>query len=150
MLRRMESVGRRGAARVITAAISDNTATIAAARHCYRRLLRANVEVYEYQPTKLHTKLYIVGDAVHVGSANFDMRSLFLNLELMLRIEDAEFAQAMRAHFDRELAQCRRITPKEHRAQSSWLNRLKWGLAYFFVAVLDSSVTRRLNFDLDA
>lgn len=150
MLRRMERVGRRGQARVITAAISDNTATIAAARHCYRRLLRGDVEVYEYQPTKLHTKLYIVEDAVHVGSANFDMRSLFLNLELMLRIEDAGFARAMRAHFDRELAQCRRITAEEHKAQSSWLNRLKWGLAYFFVAVLDSSVTRRLNIDLDA
>lgn len=149
MLRRVERIGRRDGARVITAAISDNSATIAAARHCYRRLFRGNVEIYEYQPTKLHTKLYIIGDAVHVGSANFDMRSLFINLELMLRIEDPGFAREMRAHFDRELAQCRRITPEEHRAQSSWLDRLKWGLAYFVVAVLDSSVTRRLNFDLD-
>src|SRR3546814_1520412 len=34
-------------------------------------------------PCKLHMKLIVVDDAVYVGSANFDMRSLFLNLEIM-------------------------------------------------------------------
>ena len=95
MLRRITGVGARGAARVVTAAKSDNNTTIGAARHTYWRLLKHGVEVYEYQPTKLHTKLIIVDDAVHIGSANFDMRSLYLNLEMMLRIEDAGFAAAI-------------------------------------------------------
>ncbi len=94
MLRRIYRIGQRGEARVITAAKSDNTTTIAAARHTYWRLLRRGVQVYEYQATKLHTKLFVVDDVVHVGSANFDMRSLFLNLEMMLRINDAGFARA--------------------------------------------------------
>ena len=50
-------------------------------------LLKRGVEVYEYQPTKLHTKLIVVDDVVHIGSANFDMRSLYLNLEIVLRID---------------------------------------------------------------
>ncbi len=62
----------RGRARIITAAKSDNNATIAAARNSYSRLLRRHVEMYEYQPAKLHTKLAIVDDVVHIGSSNFD------------------------------------------------------------------------------
>ena len=54
-------------------------------------------EIYEYQPTKLHTKLFVIDDVVYIGSANYDMRSLFLNLEMMLRIEDKAFAAHVRA-----------------------------------------------------
>ena len=91
MLRRIGRIGRRGQARIITAAKSDNNATIAAARHSYSRLLRRHVEMYEYQPAKLHTKLAIVDDVVHIGSSNFDYRSFYINLEVMLRIKDAGF-----------------------------------------------------------
>ncbi|WP_156679049.1 phospholipase D-like domain-containing protein [Sphingomonas profundi] len=150
MLRRLESIPRRGgAARVLTAAKSDNTATIGAARHCYRRLLRRGVAVFEYQPTKLHTKLYVVDDVVHIGSANFDMRSLYLNLELMLRIEDAAFAARMRAYVAGELARSAEITREAHRARSTVLERIRWGLAYFVVAIVDYGVSRRLNFGIE-
>jgi len=146
MLRRIEAIGQRGVAQIITPAKSDHSAMIAAARHCFARLLRRRVEVYEYQPTKLHTKLFIADDAVHLGSANFDMRSLYLNLELMLRIEDPAFADHCRRYFEGELARSHQVTPEEHRAHSSIVNRIKWGLAYFVVAVLDNGLTRRLNF----
>src|SRR3546814_18077251 len=106
MLRRFDKAGiKRGSrVRIITAGKSDNNATIAAARFTYAGLLRNGVEVYEYQPTKLHTKLYVIDDAVHVGSANFDVRSLFLNLELMLRIALPAFAAHFRAYVAHELA----------------------------------------------
>lgn len=151
MLRGIEDVALAGGGtRVLTAARSDNTATIGAARHCYRRLLRRGVRVFEYQPTKLHTKLFVVDDVVHIGSANFDIRSLYLNLELMLRIEDAAFAARLRAYFESELASSVEITREAHRARSSLLDRIRWGLAYFVVAVLDYGVTRRLNFGIEA
>ena len=84
---------RRGRARLITAAKSDNNATIAAARFTYRRLLSRGVEIYEYRATKLHTKLVVLDDVVHIGSSNLDIRSLYLNMELMLRVDDATFAR---------------------------------------------------------
>jgi cardiolipin synthase len=104
------------------------------------------VEIYEYQPTKLHTKLYVIDDTVHIGSANFDMRSLFLNLELMLRVEDPTFAAHVRAYVDGEVAESERITSALYKARTSWWMRLKQAAAYFVMAVLDPSVTRRLNF----
>ena len=102
--------------------------------------------MYEYQPEKLHTKLLILDDVVHIGSANFDFRSLYLNLEMMLRIEDAGFAAQMRAFFEGELAKCQEITPALHRQRATWWRKIKWALSNFLVTAVDYTVTRRLNF----
>jgi cardiolipin synthase len=149
MLRRISGIARRGTARVVTAAKSDNTATIAAARSTYWWLLKRGVQVYEYQPTKLHTKLFVVDDVVHIGSANFDMRSLFLNLEMMLRVDDKAFAAAMRRFVDGEVANSEEITREGHKAQRTLFNRLRWGIGYFIVAVADYRISRVLNFGLN-
>jgi cardiolipin synthase len=146
VLRRITALAKRGAARLIMAAKSDNGATIGAARYTYSRLLRSPVEIYEYQPAKLHTKLIVVDDIVHIGSANLDMRSLYLNLEIMLRIEDAAFARMMRRFIDGEVAASIQVSRAAHKRHLTWYNRLIWGLCYFVVAITDYNVSRRLNF----
>jgi cardiolipin synthase len=108
--------------------------------------LKRNVEIYEYQPTKLHTKLFVVDDAVHIGSANFDMRSLFLNLEMMLRVEDAGFAAAMRRFVDGEVQDSLPITWEEHRAHRGCLNRIKWAVGLFPGRDRRLRISRMLNF----
>jgi cardiolipin synthase len=118
---------------------------VAAARFLYWYLLKRGVEIFEYQPTKLHTKLVVIDDVVHIGSANFDMRSLFLNLEMMLRVDDPAFAQAMRRFFDGEVQASAAITVETHQRQRTLVNRMKWAVGYFFVAVADYRITRRLN-----
>ena len=150
MLRRLAQVAARGGqVRVITAAKSDNNATIGAARHSYSRMLRRGVEMFEYQPARLHTKLAIIDDAVYVGSANFDFRSLFINLEITLRIEDATFARAMRGYFERELADSERITAQLHRKRANAWRRFKWMISHWLVTSMDYTVTRRLNLNLE-
>ena len=146
MLRRIGGVVERGGeARLVTASRSDNNATIAAARFTYGRLLKRGVKVFEYQPAKFHTKLYICDDAVHIGSANFDFRSLYLNLEMMLRIENAGFAKAMRAYVDGEVANSMEITPAVHKAKATLWRKAKWALSNFLVTTMDYTVTRRIN-----
>ncbi len=146
MLRHLDRAGRRGReVRIVTAARSDNTATVAAARFTYAGLLRKGVRIFEYQPAKLHTKLYAIDDAVHLGSANFDMRSLFINLELMLRIEDAAFAGHIRAYVDGEIARSEAITVESHRARTGMITRVRQFLAYLMVAVVDPGLSRGLN-----
>lgn len=151
MLKRLARAARRGGARLILPSRSDNGATVAAARLLYGPLMKRGVEIHEYQPCKLHMKLIVIDDAVYIGSANFDMRSLFLNLELMLRVDDAGFADAMRGFIDARAAESRRITPELYRAQRTPLTLLKQWISYLLVGVLDYTVTRRLNFrDPDA
>ncbi len=146
MLRRIGRVGRKGRARIITAAKSDNHATIAAARYTYKNLLRRGVEIYEYQPTKLHTKLVVLDDIVHIGSSNFDIRGLYLNLEMMLRVDDPAFAAMMRDYFEQEVAASLPITAELHRKRSGLLTRLIQAISFFLVTTADYTITRRLNF----
>ena len=150
ILRRLDKAGRRKAkVRVVTASKSDNNATIAAARFTYAGLLRKGVQLFEYQPTKLHTKLYVIDDAVHVGSANFDMRSLFINLELMLRIEDRAFADHVRGYIEGEIARSQPITRSWYKAHTGVVQRVRQFFAYMMIAVVDPGVSRGLNFGID-
>ncbi len=149
MLRRIGRLGSRGHARIITAAKSDNNATIGAARHSYSRLLRRHVEMYEYQRAKLHTKLAIVDDIVHIGSSNFDFRSLYINCEVMLRIKDAQFAAAMRSYFEHEMQDSRWVSPALHKRRANVWRRIKWAFSHFLVTSMDYTVTRRLNLGLE-
>ena len=144
ILRRIGRPGRRRA-RIITAAKSDNHATIAAARYTYKNLLRRGAEIFEYQPTKLHSKLVILDDVVHIGSSNFDIRSIYLNLEMMLRVSDPKFAMLLRSYFEQELAQCEPITPELHQKRSTWWIKIVQAISFFLVTSADYTITRRLN-----
>ncbi len=146
LMRRIDAIARRGSARIITAMKSDNKATVGAARHLYKRLLRAGTGIFEFRPQKLHMKLIVVDDVTYVGSANFDMRSLYINLELMLRVEDAAFATEARALIDRMVLRSREIDETSYAMMAGPLRRMVWWFNYLLVGVLDYTVTRRLNF----
>ena len=73
-----------------------------ASRSLYRRLVNQGIEIWEYQPQVLHAKSVVVDDIVFVGSSNLDPRSLRINFEIMLRIQDpalAATAQGRRSRF---------------------------------------------------
>ena len=148
LLRRLGRVARRGRARFVMAGKSDNAATIGASRLLYGYLLRKSADVCEYQPCKLHMKLIIIDDVVYIGSANFDVRSLFVNVEVMVRIADAGFARQMRGFVAEMRSDCEVITPNSHKARAGWLTRIRWTLAWFVVGVADYTVSRKLNFGL--
>jgi cardiolipin synthase A/B len=114
-----------------------------ASRSLYRRFLRAGVEIYEYEPQILHAKLMILGEVVYAGSANLDTRSLFINYELLLRIERPEVAAEARDIFARDLEQSRRIDEEEWAANRTFWDRLKQRWAYFLLARVDSHIARR-------
>jgi cardiolipin synthase len=146
MLRRLDRVGKRGRVRLVLPSKVDHTASLWAAHFTYAGLLRKKVQIYEYQPCKLHTKLFVIDDVVHIGSANFDIRSMFLNLELMLRIEDVGFAKHVRSFIEGEIANSEQVTAEVYKARTGMWTRVKQFAAYFVMAVLDYNLTRRLNF----
>lgn len=146
MTNRLDRAGKRGQVRLVLPSKLDHGAAIWAARFSYAGLLRKRVRIYEYQPTKLHTKLFVIDDIVYIGSANFDIRSMFLNLELMLRIEDPAFAAHVRGYVEGEIANSEAITPALYKVRTGPWTRFRQMVAYFVMAVLDYNVTRRLNF----
>jgi cardiolipin synthase len=143
--KRMHAIARRGRTRIVLPERSDHPAPLGAARALYRKLLQAGARIWEFSPCRLHTKLILLDDAVYLGSANLDLRSLYLNLEIMLRIEDAALAERMREFVEWHLPLSREITPELHAARATWWNRLRWRASWFLVAGLDYTVSRRLN-----
>jgi cardiolipin synthase A/B len=145
---RMRAMARKGDTRLVLPAISDNPATVGAARALYAKLLRSRARIWEFQPRKLHTKLIVLDDAVYLGSANLDMRSLYLNLEIVLRIEDAALATRMREYVGDHFPASLEITPELHKRRATWWNRLRWRASWFLVGVVDYTVSRKLNLGL--
>jgi cardiolipin synthase A/B len=92
-------------------------------------LLAAGAEIYEYQPTMYHTKVFIVDELmVSVGSTNWDPRSFRLNDETNLNVYDADFARQQVETFRRDLMQSRRITLAEWQSRP-WREKLVERLA---------------------
>jgi len=89
---------------LVPGAHTDSEVVRYASKAQWGRLLDAGVEFYEYRPTMMHVKLLIVDrEFVSVGSTNFDIRSFRLNDEASLNLFDREFAERMRAVFERDL-----------------------------------------------
>ncbi|MBX9897067.1 MAG: cardiolipin synthase B [Qipengyuania sp.] len=148
LLRRMGRIAAKGQTRLVMAAKSDNTATLGASRSLYRYLLRHRAKIWEFTPCKLHSKLIVLDDVVYLGSANFDMRSLYLNLELMLEVKDAALAERMREFVSEHIAASEEITPALHKARATPWNRFRWWLGWVLVSAIDYTVSRRLNLGL--
>jgi cardiolipin synthase len=83
---------------------TDVRAARLAARGRYEDLLAAGVRVYEYQPTTLHAKTFVVdGVWASVGTMNFDNRSLALNDEATLMVLDPAAGRRMESVFLEDL-----------------------------------------------
>jgi cardiolipin synthase len=148
LLRRIRRIAAKGQTTLVLAGKSDNPATIGASRSLYRRLLRSGARIYEFQPCKLHTKLIVLDDAVYLGSANFDVRSLYINLEIVVRIEDRALADRMRAFVAEHIPASLEVTPALYREWATPWKRLRWSLSWFLVTVVDYTVSRKLNLGL--
>ena len=136
--RRLTRAARRGAhVSLLLAGPTDVPLARDAARSLYRRLLHAGVQIHEYQPQVLHSKLIIVDDVVYVGSANFNTRSLHIDFELMLRIEDAGLAATGRELFAADLTHAQAMSRQEWKQARGLWQRLRQRFAYFLMARLD-------------
>ena len=109
---------RRGVdVRILT--VSDETdvkTTLWAGRGRYEELLKAGIRIYEYQPTMMHSKTFIVdGLWGSIGSMNFDNRSLAFNDESNLLVLDDGFGKTVRDMFLDDLTRSREVTLEEFR-----------------------------------
>lgn len=137
-------VARRGGRmQLVLPGKTDVTVSKLAAESLYRRLLKARVDLFEYDPQVLHAKLFVVDDAVYVGSSNLDPRSLSINYELMIRFEEPRMAAEARVLFDEARQHSRKVELAEwSRSRSLWM-RLKARWSYFLLARIDPYLSRR-------
>lgn len=118
----LESAAYRGVkVRLLLSKRSAHMTTIWAAHAYYESLLRAGVEIYEYERGLLHSKtLTIDGCWSMVGSPNFDARSLLLNFEVGVCMYDSKAAHHLEEDFEDDIQHASRLELAE------WMTRPKW------------------------
>ena len=103
-----------------------------ASRATYERLLEAGVEIFEYQPTMMHTKALVVDGLLSIaGSANFDNRSFELNDELNVAVFDRALAARLRADFEHDIRQSRRLELNEWRSRPAHIRAREKAWSFF-------------------
>ena len=97
--------------RLLVPARSNHPITDHARRYYLRELHRAGAHVHLYQPGMMHSKGMIVDDRVGLlGSANFDLRSLFVNFEIGVFVYSEPEVRAMRVWAQELLAHSEPMT----------------------------------------
>ena len=122
---RLVAAARRGVRvqMIVPGEYTDSEIVRRASRFEWGPLLRAGIEIYEYQPTMYHCKVMIVdGLWTSVGSTNFDSRSFSVNDEANLNVLDASFAAEQRTTFDADLRLSRRVTLDEWEGRG-WIDK---------------------------
>ncbi|HEX6213729.1 MAG TPA: phospholipase D-like domain-containing protein [Vicinamibacterales bacterium] len=107
-----DAVKRGVRVRVMVAGSSNDTmVTRLNSLRLYGALLKAGVEVLEYNRTMMHHKIMIVDNLWStIGTTNFDNRSFSHNEENNVCLCDAAFAHELTATFERDVAVCEKIT----------------------------------------
>ncbi|MEK4745311.1 MULTISPECIES: cardiolipin synthase [unclassified Bacillus (in: firmicutes)] len=69
-----------------------------------RKLIQAGCNIYAFQQGFFHAKIIIVDDHIcDIGTANFDMRSLYVNHEINCLLYDKHFIQEVKSKFEEDL-----------------------------------------------
>jgi cardiolipin synthase len=107
-----------------------------ASRAFYTELMEAGVQIHEFYGGLLHTKSVVIDELFClVGTVNIDMRSLWLNFELTLAVEDPIFTKEMYALQKSYMAQSDTVDMETWRARSLY-NRFFERIFYLFNPLL--------------
>jgi cardiolipin synthase A/B len=95
--------------------------------HLYGELLSRGVRLYEFNPTLIHQKVVIVdGIWSHIGSTNFDARSLSLNEEVGIGVRDAVIAKQLKSAFESDLQRSGELSLEQWRKRRWWSRAFDW------------------------
>jgi phosphatidylserine/phosphatidylglycerophosphate/cardiolipin synthase-like enzyme len=108
---------------------TDNPPVRFAGQRYYPKLLRAGVQIYEYQPRFLHLKMVLVDDWISIGSCNFDHWNLRFNLDANVEALDPELTAAVVASFRADFADSLEISQEFWHARPWWrrVQERLWG-----------------------
>ncbi|WMY95580.1 MAG: cardiolipin synthase [Arsenophonus sp.] len=104
-----------------------------ASRAFYSELLEAGVKIYQFNDGLLHTKsISVDGQLSLIGSVNLDMRSLWLNFEITIVIDDERFGNHLTLIQKDYIARSIALIHKNWKKRPLW-NRLVERICYFLV-----------------
>jgi cardiolipin synthase len=131
--RQLKLAAQRGVQiRVIMGHHSDILVSRLAEQYMYRWLLRNNIEIYEYLPKIVHSKLATFdGQSLTVGSYNVNNISAYASIELNLDVNDAAFVEKVEQRLERIMMKdCVLITQEDYEAKTTLWDKFLQRSAY--------------------
>ncbi len=93
--------------------------------------MSAGIDIYRFSGGLLHTKSVLVDEQYClVGTVNLDMRSLWLNFELTLTVDDPEFCAGINQLHQDYLAQSSRVDPESWQQRPVYLKPIEQFFLY--------------------
>ncbi len=119
----MTNAAHRGVSvRLIVPKRVDSIMARHAGESTFDELIRAGIEVHRFTGGMLHTKLVQIDDQMTlIGTANIDMRSFYLNLEMTLCVYDDTFAAEINALVDSYIVASEMLDPDKWEQRGPFL-----------------------------
>lgn len=114
----------------------DKSMVVPTNRSYYAKLKRAGCHIYEYNGF-IHAKYMIIDDLItFAGSNNLDFRSLWINFENALIIQNKAFAKQMNEIFNRDMDGCTAISDDDISKFTTRKARYKRDVMNFFLPLI--------------
>jgi cardiolipin synthase len=128
--------------KLILSGISDIPMARRAGCHLYSKLLRYNIELYEWKLSVLHGKTAVVdGNWTTIGSFNLNNLSSFGSIELNVGIHSFEFSNNYLLHLNQIITQCERITPESLELRDGTYTKFINWLSYWATRIIEIVIT---------
>ena len=106
--------------------------------YLYSKLLRYNIELYEWKSSILHGKAAVVDKTwTTIGSFNLNNLSSFASIEMNVGINSAEFSNNYLVHLNQIMAQCERITNESLELRDGVPTRFINWVSYWITRIIE-------------
>lgn len=124
--------------KVILAGLSDVMLAKYAERYLYNKLLRNNIEIYEYQKNVLHGKIAVCdAEWLTIGSYNVNNISAYASIELNLDVRNKKFVkEAEKTLEDIIVNNCIRIDEENFKRNNNIFKRFAYWLSYEIIRIV--------------
>jgi len=128
--------------KLILSGISDLPMARRASCHLYSKLLRYNIELYEWKSSILHGKAAVVDNSwTTIGSFNLNNLSSFGSIEMNVGINSAEFSNNYLLHLNQIMKQCERITPESLKLRAGLYTKFINWASYWITRIIEITIT---------
>ncbi|MFV8379071.1 phospholipase D-like domain-containing protein [Flavobacterium sp. LB3R33] len=128
--------------KLILSGKSDLPLTRRATCFLYGKLLKYNIELYEWDQSILHGKVAVIdGNWTTIGSFNLNNLSSYGSLEMNVEINSALFSKMFEAHLIEIIAQCQSITSNSFKIKNNLLTKSINFLSYCITRIIEIIVT---------
>ncbi|WP_281298515.1 phospholipase D-like domain-containing protein [Flavobacterium limnophilum] len=128
--------------KLILSGISDIPMARRASCHLYSKLLKYNIELYEWKSSILHGKTAVIDNSwTTIGSFNLNNLSSFGSIEMNVGIHSADFSNNYLTHLDQIMAQCEKITPESRQLTDGLFSKFNNWISYWTTRTIEIIIT---------